>query len=85
VRYWTALVKAHGKEQAGEIVRGKATQSCGLPCFSPAENPLCWHKGFHRDHGAKYLLLVVIAAEKLEKQNADNNAEDDGHRPLPNV
>jgi hypothetical protein len=35
--------------------------------------------------GAKYLLLIVIAAEKSEKQNADDNAEDDGHRPLPNV
>jgi hypothetical protein len=35
--------------------------------------------------GAKYLLLIVIAAEKSEKQTADDNAEDDGHRPLPNV
>jgi hypothetical protein len=35
--------------------------------------------------GAKYLLLIVIATEKLEKQNADENAEDDGHRPPSNV
>jgi hypothetical protein len=35
--------------------------------------------------GAKYLPLIVIAAEKLEKQNADENAEDEGHRPLTNV
>jgi hypothetical protein len=34
---------------------------------------------------ANYLLLIVIAAEKLEKQNDDDNAEDEGHRPLPNV
>jgi hypothetical protein len=37
------------------------------------------------DRPRRVVLLIVIAAEKLEKQNADENAEDDGHRPPSNV